>query len=230
MDGTIHKFNILDRFRLSHVLFSDEKDLSYSSCVILDEYLPCDLNKMELCEDAIKCLSTANAGGKSILSEALSTEYIFRLYNAYDIIPEMKITYSHEYKMLDLIATLPFQFIKNNTISSLRVGISVTRGMFYGNSDGFTEEQAIDLLNKKLYGLIVARNCVVEAHNFDKCILHIWCQTPRIACLLKKAFESMDINDYGLDVKGCVILILTVCTEEWIYTDKHPIKYKYCPS
>jgi len=65
--------------------------------------------------------------------------------------------------------------------------------------------------------MIVARNVVYEKHSFFKSILHIWCQTPQIGQILRDVYTSLDLNDYGVDIQGVVILILTVCESPGIY-------------
>lgn len=106
------------------------------------------------------------------------------------------------------------------TIERNRIGISVTRAMGYPKVEHFTLEDAIKLLNKKLYGLIVARNCVDDKHSFFKSILHVWAQSETIANLLRQAFNSLDLSSYGLDIEGTIILHITICSVEYIYSDK----------
>lgn len=106
------------------------------------------------------------------------------------------------------------------TINGQRVGVSVTRAMGFPTPDRFTNEDAINLLRKKLYGLIVSRNCVLPHLAFFKSILHVWCQSHEIADKLKRAYENLDIDDFGLDIKGVVILLLTVCEDKRLYTNK----------
>ena len=103
------------------------------------------------------------------------------------------------------------------TVRDERVGVSVARAMGYPTSEFFTLESAARLLHKKLYGLIVARNAVIKSQSFTKSILHIWCQDASIAQLLQTAYSNLDNNDYGLDVKGVVILQLTICPDRRIY-------------
>ena len=83
--------------------------------------------------------------------------------------------------------------------------------------DRFTHEDALALLHKKLYGLIVSRNSVTDRHSFFKSVLHVWCQSYRIAMILRDVYSSLDITDYGLDVKGTLVLVLTVCESPSVY-------------
>lgn len=162
---------------------------------------------LNLSKPAIRSLLIENAGGKSAVSEMMSIEYYIRIFSAIDILLEMEVDYTFNYKMVDYICT----------IGNRRVGVSVTRAMGYPDSTYFTYQKALYLLHKKLYGLIVARNSVSKKHRFFKSVLHVWCQSNRIAYLVKKAYESFDINDYGLNIKGIVLLHLTICSDRYIY-------------
>ena len=129
----------------------------------------------------------------------------------------MEVEYWIDYSMVDFICT----------IGENRVGVSVTRAMGHCKQVGtkkikldesmFTDEDTEILLKKKLNGLIISRNSVTDRHSFFRSILHIWCQSQRIADLLRLKFESYDTDDFGLDVKGSVILVLTICDFENIY-------------
>lgn len=148
----------------------------------------------------------------------MSIEYFTRVFEARDILLEMEVEYWIDYKMVDFVCTVP---------SYGRIGVSVTRAMGYPSSDKFTYDRALKLLQKKLYGLIVSRNGVTKKHSFYRSILHIWCQTDRIALLLKKAYASFDIEDYGLNIKGVVVLQLTVCSHPCLYDDIPPPSWKF---
>jgi hypothetical protein len=209
-DGTVHTIKTVDAMRLSSILKEDLK----SHFVGIDAYTFPDINYIDLCPDARRSLVTQNAGGRSALSEMLSIHYFNTFHNAKDIILEKEVEYWIDYKMVDFVCS----------IGNTRVGVSVSRAMGYPVPEKFTMDTARHLLTKKLYGLIVSRNGVTEKHSFFKSVLHIWCQTYEIANMLQQAYSAFDINDYGLDIKGSVCLILTVCTGEAIYSrDKHSI-------
>jgi hypothetical protein len=69
------------------------------------------------------------------------------------------------------------------SIAEERVGVSVTRAMAWPTRrpELYTQEQADRLIAKKVQGLIISREAVSERHSFAKSILHVWCQTTRIA-------------------------------------------------
>ena len=85
-------------------------------------------------------------------------------------------------------------------------------------TDGtFTSDCATKFLDSAIRGLVVARRCVYDDHDFTKSILHVWCPTTRISDLIRKAFEDLDVEDMDLDVKGYLILHLTVCYDKDLY-------------
>lgn len=179
--------------------------VSNNTFIFTDNYqIP---NYDQITIDAKNSLLIDNAGGKSDISELYSIDYFTKIYNAHNIIYEKQVVYWIDYKMVDYICTI------NNS----RVGVSVARAMGYPSIDKFTDEMASKLLYKKLYGLIVARNGVIKSQSFYRSILHIWCQDISIANKLYNAFSNLNDDDYGLDVKGIVILQLTICPDERLY-------------
>lgn len=160
-----------------------------------------------LCYDAKRSLTIENAGGKSEISEMYSIDYFNNIYNARDVLCENEVGYWYTYKMVDFVCT----------INTYRVGVSVARAMGYPTADYFTPEIARRLLHKKLYGLIVARNAVVKEQAFTRSVLHIWCQDLRVARLMEEAYSNINPLDYGINVKGIVLLQLTVCDDTQLY-------------
>lgn len=143
-----------------------------------------------------------NAGGSSAYSEAMSI-HCFCQAGATDIVFEKDVKYWANFKMVDFICTL----------QKVRVGVSVTRAMGYPVESRFTESDAHRLLDKKLDGLIIARNGIAEAHSFFYCILHIWCQSERIKDLVMDQYTYFE-SDYP-DVQ----VICTVSDDCKIYDE-----------
>lgn len=184
--------------------------VSHRSHIFVDTYtLP---PYTHVCPDAKRSITVDNAGGKSDVSEMYSIDYFASVYGATETILEKEVQMFFDFKMVDFIST----------IDGHRVGVSVTRAMGFPSPDTFTPAMAAKLLYKKLYGLIVARNGVVKSQSFYKSILHIWCQDARIADMLQEAFANLDDDDYGLDIKGVLILQLTVCDDRQIYRNIRP--------
>jgi hypothetical protein len=194
------------RFRSLLTCYDNSKGPpSHKSHIFVDKYTlpPHD----DIVQQAYKSIEIENAGGQSEISELYSIDYFARNYNADEFIFEEEVKYWIQYKMVDFICT----------INGERVGVSVARAMGYPTPDRFTLEHARRLLLKKLTGLIVARNAVIKSQSFFKSVLHIWCQSSQIAMLLHEAFENLDDNDYGLDIKGVLLLQLTVCDDTQLY-------------
>jgi len=207
-DGVIRRCFLEDGFRVMAIL---KVHASEREAIFVDMW---KLSKNpRFSEDSLRSLNVDNAGGNSMISEMMSIEYFIRVFEAQDILLEMEVEYWIDYKMVDFVCTIP-QFG--------RVGVSVTRAMGYPTPEKFTYEKALGLLKKKLYGLIISRNGVTKKHSFYRSILHVWCQTPEIATFLRDAYASFDINDYGLNIKGVVVLQLTVCSHPSLYNDHPP--------
>lgn len=167
------------------------------------------MHEWDACRYAQKIYSEPNAGGKSINSEAFSTNILDQLYGITNIIPEMEIEYKwYNYKKCDYLCTIFGQ----------QVGVSVTRAMAFPDPSFFTPEDAQNLLKKKISGLLVAREGVITKYDFRKCILHMWCESSRIAEIIKKEYSTLD--EY---TKDNIIIVLTVTkphTSPFIYYDK----------
>jgi hypothetical protein len=162
-------------------------------------------------KEALASTKIDNAGGKSVFSEALSIEYFIRKYNACNIIFEKQISYWIQYKMCDFICE----------INKERIGVSVTRAMGFPTHKQFTYDDAMRLIKKKTEGLIVARAGVSDCHSFYKSVLHIWCQSKRIAKILIKAYKNyLDLHDNIESFDGLRVLI-TVCDNKSIYDDRY---------
>ncbi len=198
-------FIVLRRKSIRNII--NKRGSRISTCI--DEVLTVPLG-LNLSPISIFSVLLGNAGGNSDISEMMSIEYYIRSCKATNFLFETEIQYCVNYKMVDYICD----------VDGRRVGVSVTRAMGYPRPEDFTYARALRLLHKKLYGLIVARNAVCKKQSFKKSILHVWCQNLRIAKLIKKAYSSFSINDYGLDIKGFVILHITVCKDSYIYTNK----------
>lgn len=165
-------------------------------------------DKIDLAETPKRSLTIPNAGGSSEISEALSMQYMHDRFGANEFIPEKEVDYWIEYKMCDYIMV----------VNGVNVGVSVTRAVSYPFTNEFSYVQAASLLNKKLNGLIIARNAVNERHQFFMSILHIWCHTALAAQNLRKAYDYM-INHDTDKVYNNIYIICTICPVMYIYTN-----------
>lgn len=139
--------------------------------------------KVVISPDASRVLNNPNAGGNSILSEALACDILGRLHGATNVHTEMEVNYIYSnWKICDFTID----------IYENRVGISVTRAMNYKDPAAYTLDDAKTLLRKKTNGLILARDNATYIDTFYTSILFIWCQTTRIAELLCEAYMSLN--------------------------------------
>ncbi|KAF0720667.1 Aste57867_92 [Aphanomyces stellatus] len=155
--------------------------------------------------DASLVLTEPNAGGQSVVSEALSMEYMHQLFGAVDVVTEMQIEYwSPNWKKVDYLCT----------IYAERIAVSVTRAMKFKAWEAFTLDDARTLLRKKLFGLVVAKTGVSESQRYTKSILHIWCQSKAIADTIALSYKAIVAE---LEIEDNVILMATVAHEDGIY-------------
>ncbi|OQR95518.1 hypothetical protein THRCLA_07794 [Thraustotheca clavata] len=158
--------------------------------------------RFQLDTDAKQIYLEPNAGGKSVVSEALSMQYMHEMFQANDVVTEMKIQYwSMNWKKVDYLCT----------IANERIAVSVTRAMKFPDPFAWTIADAKHLLRKKLFGLVVAQQGVCKAQRYHKSILHIWCQTKEIALSLSSCYEEVVTE---LDIVENVILIATIASSE----------------
>lgn len=167
--------------------------------------------RLAICADAQRILDEPNAGGKSVVSEALSMEYMHRRFCAHDVITEMEIKYwSRNWKKVDFICSV-------STVGGAceRVGVSVTRAMGYPDYRAFTLEDAVRLLRKKLYGLVVAKAGVDELHHYGCSILHVWCQHRTVAERMAEAFALLQAEEgeEGSVLSEDIAVVLTVAED-----------------
>lgn len=244
-DGALRLHPDDDKDLLRLVTRPSNKECDPKKYVFIDHFHFEGMNELKFSEVSKKCLASTNAGGKSIISEMLSIEYYTRSFGASDVLLEMEVGYWFCYKMVDYVCTIYYDGIRNEeklrisddealktsfekktasrarmeTMSYRRLGVSVTRAMGYPDESFFKYDDAVALMRKKVYGLIVARNAVIKEHKFYKSVLHILCQSTRIARLMKQAYKNLDINEFAGLMKGYIIIHLTVCTESLIYCE-----------
>ena len=208
-DGGEHRMKHHDR-RLFGLFIRDELKNKQSYCVIRDSYiLPNRLgNEGDL------SLARCNAGGKSEISEAYSIDYFNRVHHTLFTIFETQVQYWIDFKMVDFITS----WIDDNYME-IRLGISVTRAMVAPGKtdDDFHFENGVELIDKKVRGLIIARNSVIKQQNFFHSILHIWCQTPKIANIVESVASQLDPEEYGLTMKGSFCILITYCDDPKLY-------------
>jgi len=152
------------------------------------------IEHMDLADSSWRMFHSPNAGGNSLESEVLSFELLHRCYQAKLLKTEMEIEYFPECsKKTDYSVVL----------YGRHIGVSVTRAMKFKGV--FTHEDAQNLLEKKLYGIIESSDNVVEHHRWDKQILHVWASHGYIADIIACQFEQIS-RSLQLDT----VVIITV--------------------
>lgn len=157
---------------------------------------------------AARSLTVENAGGTSELSEALSIDLFERFFGAHSFLYEMEVTYDfYQCSIVDYRCT----------IGTVRVGVSVTRAMGYPDPSFFHAKDALRLLRKKLYGLIVARRGVTKAHSFYHCVLHVFCQNVRQGKLLAEAFRTIQAQEPESLSKTMIHITVARNCGSWVF-------------
>lgn len=204
-DGTI----IISPIKDQAIIRKWKESSSVTYLFTIDSCVFPNFDRIALIDTPKRSLSIRNAGGSSEISEALSMQYMYYRFNASRFIPEMEVDYWIESKICDYLMRC------NN--ENFRV--SVTRAISYPFTQEFSYESALALLNKKLYGLIVARNSISDKHMFHRSILHIWCMTVGTAYNIKKAHDEIVRLDTNHTYDN-VFVICTVCPHVYIYNNR----------
>lgn len=224
--SSVHFIGDKGEHRISHdqmftfyKFLRDQLGKKHTYCVVRDEYKLPEKLKWE----GKLSLQFDNAGGKSEVSEAFSIDYFNRVHKSIFTIFEKQVQYWIDYKMVDFITSV----IDDSTdlFEEIRIGVSVTRAMLPpGKEDTeVSEEFGRELLDKKISGLIIARNGVLKQNTFFHSVLHIWCQSKNIIDVVEKAARSLNPKQYGLHLKSSFCVLLTLCPDSKLYTNYYDI-------
>jgi len=146
-----------------------------------------------------------NLGGSSLESEIISYEVLYRCELADLLKTESEIAYTDPMgKKTDLLVW----------IDMFKLGVSVTRAYAFPPNDPYTEQQAHDLLLKKLSDIQLSTTNVAPEDAWPKQILHVLAYTPTHADAMEAAYATLDAS-----VRADTILWLTVTegNDEFIY-------------
>lgn len=175
-------------------------------------------------DGAMRVLTDENAGGASEFSEAVSFEIFHRAFDAALAQTEMAIEYKWGpwSKKTDMVVLM----------CERKIAVSVTRAMkFHGT---FSQEDAFNLLYKKLLGVSVSNRHVVACDRWEKQVLHIMTEHVHIVDLLRSAYSWIYAHTPELIGNTVVLISLTVntpflyynfCAEqsEMVFTHNRPI-------
>ncbi|KAI8353996.1 hypothetical protein BD560DRAFT_408128 [Blakeslea trispora] len=180
-------------------------------CCVVSTNLAMRPDHQMMGKGAFRLLSTPNAGGSSVYSEALSIEFLSRLLgvNLYKTETELVYHGSKEVRgpMMD------YACLYQNLI----LGVSVTRAMAYQRQ--YTKQDAHDLLNKKLRNIVQSSENIANTR-FDRHILHVWTESGKNAALVNKICRKLKLVE---QYHNTVVLITTVNTDLVFFNDNHAL-------
>ena len=155
---------------------------------------------------AMRVLQEDNAGGASEFSEAISFEIMHRLFDCQLLKTEMSIAYRYG----------PWSRKTDYTclMRGEAVAVSVTRAMRFAGT--FTQQDAFNLLYKKLYGCQMSNRDVLAGDRWTKQILHILCAHQYIVEILRAVYAF--IYEHTPELIGNTVVLITL-------TDGAPFLY-----
>lgn len=166
----------------------------------------CSPSKVNWSPDAARMLALPNAGGSSLLSEALALELLARAFGASLERTEMELAYEEGSKMTDFAVTL---------FGGYQLGVSVTRAYKWRGGQqepyGLGVHEAKQLLVKKLNGINhSSRN--VKNFRWTKQILCVWAFCHKDAVLLEQMYAELPAS-----LRANTVLLITRCDgAKWI--------------
>jgi hypothetical protein len=164
------------------------------------------LSKLVLGTGARRILTTPNAGGSSIWSEALSFELLYRLVGATLVKTEMELTYSRRGSPITDYAC---------QVAKATVGVSVTRAMAFKRP--FEKQDATRLLIKKLKGINMSSTTVTNC-TFARQILHVWTQSGHDAATVRRAWRKLPLS-----LCSNTIILVTSVNSPLLFFEKQAI-------
>lgn len=171
--------------------------MSTDGAIVMTKFVTINpFHKLKLSYGAKKLLNTPNAGGSSIISEALSLEFISRSFGAQLLKTEMEVSYwPTGGSITDYVAKIYDRVI----------GVSVTRAMKYDGN--FSIDDAIRLLKKKLCGVI--QSTANNQEGWLKQILHIWATSTETANCVLRAWNLLDDS-----FRSDTVVLVTICSTD----------------
>ncbi len=179
--------------------FENSTNIDKSKCYIT--YFSdkdCDISKW--CAESIFLGNSKNLNERSKLSEMTSMYILNKYFGAKTARSECDVKYWNDFwKKCDYITK----------ISNKPLAISVSRmngpAYFYMPTRIRMCIGAMELLYKKIYGLVVARSGIVEKVSFDYSILHVFVPSYEAALCVAFVFDQL-----SEEIKSDITLIVTV--------------------
>ncbi len=159
-----------------------------------DPYDSADLSK--LTDGGQIIMTTPNAGGSSIPSEAFSFEVMARCELATFLKGEMQVTYTNPSgKRTDELVE----------IDGLKIGVSVTRAMKWPITTVMTQAEAKSLIEGKLSDILLSSANVDASDRWHKQILHVFAVSQDNANAVHAAWQTV-----AASTRADTILLVTV--------------------
>lgn len=154
--------------------------------------------KASLSPDGQRLFATANAGGSSTESEAMSMEVLRTCEGAKLLKTETEILYAPPddagaSSITDILVE----------IDGKKVGVSVTRA-YKPKSIPLTDTELASLITKKLEGINRSSVRVLPADKWIRQILHVWAVDKNAADAVERVYGTM-----STDLKADTILLVT---------------------
>jgi hypothetical protein len=164
-------------------------------------------DRPRLTAGGIKIVSSDNAGGSSIFSEAFAFEWLARCEQATLLKTETEIAYDAVSKKADLLVE----------IDSRKVGVSVTRAVAFPFGQPYTLAAATTLFDRKLKDIALATASVSSADRWSRTMISVLSYDAQHASVAMQAWATLPA-----DTKSDTILVVTVTDgdDTFIYTDR----------
>ncbi|KAF7729454.1 hypothetical protein EC973_004434 [Apophysomyces ossiformis] len=161
---------------------------------------------------AHRLFSTPNAGGTSIISEALSLEVLHRLFGVDLLKTERELRYA---PLSGPITDYSCQTTRGKHVT---LGVSVTRAMAFRRR--FTKDDATKLLTKKLQGILRSSQ-TVRNETFDRQVLHVWTESGTDAAVVRRVCSKL--SD---EIKANTFIFVTSINSKTVFCSNNKKKTK----
>jgi hypothetical protein len=159
-----------------------------------DPYDPADYDLLTAGGQEI--IDDGNAGGSSLYSEVFAYEVLSRCEGAALLKTETEVVYNDpQGKITDLLIEL----------DGVKLGVSVTRAVGFPREDPYTVEDATNILEDKLQGVLDSTANVATQDQWQRQILHVIAYAAQHAESLQMAFTQIDSS-----LKSDTIIWVTV--------------------
>ena len=144
-------------------------------------------------------------GGSSIHSEVMAFEVLHRCEIAFLVMTESEIEYRDDGgKKTDMLVE----------IDGLNVGVSVTRAYKWGDDAVFSEEDAYNLLSRKLEDVLLSGSNASESNPWSHAILSVVTYDPSYITSLEAAYATLPA---ALTNQTIVVITVTEGDDDFIY-------------